>query len=104
MKDKSDSAIWSELKAGEREALRVLFERYYNELLQYAVKLSYNRSLAKDCVQELFYRIWDRRTFLGDITSVKAYLWVSLRRDLFKAMSRDEKHFEPEDYLSLMKC
>lgn len=96
----SDSEIWQSLKEGNREALKTLFERYYNDLYSYAFKVSRDTHLSKDCVQELFYRIWDRKKHLADISSIKAYLWVSLRRDIFKAINRDEKEINGEDFIS----
>ncbi|MFH5834062.1 RNA polymerase sigma factor [Halalkalibaculum sp. DA3122] len=95
-----DSEIWQLLKEGNRKALKTLFDKYYNDLYSYAYKISRDKALSKDCVQELFYRVWDRKEHLSDISSVKAYLWVSLRRDVFKAISRDDKTIHSEDIIS----
>ncbi len=98
----SDSELWQTLKEGDRQSLKVLFERYYDDLFGYAYKVSGDTYLSKDCVQELFYRIWDRKDHLSDVTSVKAYLWVSLRRDIFKAIN-DNKEINKDDFISHSK-
>lgn len=92
----ADSEVWKLLKAGEREALRTLFLRYYDDLYLYAFKLSSDSYLAKDCIQDLFYRIWDRRKHLGEVTSVKSYLWISLRRDVFKTIDKQKEEIKTD--------
>ena len=86
-KEISDRVLWKRLKEGDREALKNLFLRYHEDLYLYACKLSGDTYLANDCIQELFFRIWDRREYLGEVSSAKSYLWVSLRRDVFKAIN-----------------
>lgn len=102
-KKRPDTEIWDQLKAGQKEALKKLFLRYYSDLYVYAYKLCGDTFLAKDCIQDLFYRIWDRRDHLGDVTSVKSYLWISLRRDLFKAMKKSQEEIKSENVLSYSK-
>ncbi|MDX1636932.1 MAG: RNA polymerase sigma factor [Balneolaceae bacterium] len=99
----SDAEIWNKLKNGDRKALKYLFECYYNDLYAYAYKISGDSFLANDCVQELYFRIWDRRKHLTDIQSIKAYLWVSLRRDIFKAIRRESKEIVVDDVISYSK-
>src|SRR5699024_4881895 len=74
-------------REGNIRALKTLFLRHHIHLYNYAVKLSGDRFLADDCVHDLFFRIWERREYVGKVQSVKAYLWISLRRDLLKAMN-----------------
>ncbi|MFH5834071.1 RNA polymerase sigma factor [Halalkalibaculum sp. DA384] len=95
-----DVQIWKLLKSGDRAALKQLFERHYHDLYLYAYRLSGDRFLAKDCVQELFFRIWDRRRHLADSSNVKAYLWISLRRDVFKAIDREFHTVSTEDIIT----
>lgn len=97
--ESSDVDVWMALKDGKRSALKTLFQRYYDDLYQYAEKLSGSSFLAEDCVQELFFRIWDRRNHLSEIESVKAYLWISLRRDVFKAINNEQSEKREEEYI-----
>lgn len=98
-----DLKIWKLLKEGRREALRILFLNYYQDLYVYAYKLSGDTFLAKDCIHELFYRIWDRREHLGDIKSAKSYLWISLRRDVIKEMKKRDHEILSSDFFSHSK-
>jgi RNA polymerase sigma factor (sigma-70 family) len=76
-------ADWQSLKDGKTEALSNLFHNQYKSLFQYGQKLTnYNTELTKEIIQELFFKIWERRTSLGDVQSVKVYLFTAFRREL----------------------
>lgn len=93
----SDVMVWASLQEGDICALKTLFLRYYDYLFQYGVKLSRNTVLAEDCVHDLFLKIWDRRKHLGEVRSVKSYLWISLRRDVLRAMRGNKYEILTDD-------
>lgn len=95
--DISDAQIWFLLGEGDIRALKTLFLRYNDYLYQYALKLSGQRALAEDCVHDLFFRIWNRRDNLSEVFSVKSYLWISLRRDVLRAMNSGKKEILIDD-------
>lgn len=111
--DISDARIWSMLGDGDIRALKTLFLRYKDYLYQYSLKLSGQHALAEDCVHELFFRIWNRKENLSEVTSVKSYLWISIRHDVFRAIKSGKKeiltdnmsiflpgfHFSPEEVI-----
>ncbi|MBL7818533.1 MAG: sigma-70 family RNA polymerase sigma factor [Saprospiraceae bacterium] len=78
-----EDSNWQALKNGKPEALSALFHQYYAPLFQYGQKLThYNTELTKEIIQDLFFKLWDRRTTLGDVRSVKIYLFTAFRRIL----------------------
>ena len=46
------------LKKGNFKAYNELFDTYYPRLFNYALKLSNNKNIAKDIVQEAFIKLW----------------------------------------------
>lgn len=92
--DMTDTELWSQLKKGDRDALEVLFRRYYDDLFRYAVKFCGNEVIAEDQIQELFLRIWKKRDNLGFVTGVKTYLWTALRRRLITQNNKDARKSE----------
>lgn len=89
--DLPDIEIWKKLKEGNIVALKILFLRHHDHLLNYGLKLSGNRYLVEDCIHNLFFRLWKRRRHLGKVQSVRSYLWISFRRSLFKSMNDGER-------------
>jgi RNA polymerase sigma factor (sigma-70 family) len=62
-----DEQAMAQVQEGRREMLAVLFERHHVRLYNFFLRLSGDRSLSEDLVQEVFLRILKyRHTFRGD--------------------------------------
>ncbi len=58
------------LKKDEKKAFRLLFERYYDNLLLYSFRILNDLEAAEDIVQDCFVRLWNTKrlyTFAGDL-------------------------------------
>lgn len=78
-----DESNWQALKDGKPEALSAIFHQYYDSLFRYGQKLTNNNTeLTKEIIQDMFFKIWERRSSLGDIRDIKVYLFVAFRRIL----------------------
>jgi RNA polymerase sigma factor (sigma-70 family) len=84
-----DIDLWNAATQGDREAFGQLFSRHYQLLFQYGNKITADRQLLEDAIQELFVELWQKRSSLK-ITSVKAYLLQALKFKLYKSF-RDQK-------------
>ena len=89
-----NDTTWQALKHGKPEALSALFHQNYDVLFQYGQKLTnYNTELTKEIIQDVFFKIWERRASLGDVRSVKVYLFTAFRRILIDK----SRHFKVEE-------
>lgn len=88
-----DKALWQSVKKGNDLAFSNLYQRFSNLLFNYGMHFCYNRELVKDCIQELFTNIWNRREALSDIDSVRNYLFKSFRNLLIQHINRKRKLF-----------
>lgn len=79
-----DVWLWRGLLNGDHDSLSKLFNKYYRPLLTYGLKLVQGEELVKDSIQELFFWIWKKRTNLTEVEYVRAYLYSSLRRMVFR--------------------
>lgn len=78
-----EDSTWQALKNGKPEALSALFHQYYTPLFQYGQKLTNNNTeLTKEIIQDLFFKLWERRATLGEVRSIKIYLFTAFRRIL----------------------
>ena len=57
----------------------VLFKEHYTELCNFALKYTKNEEDAEEVVQDVFYKIWEKRSFINIKTSIKSYLYISVR-------------------------
>lgn len=49
-----DTEYWQQIKKGERVGLEALYLKYTQELFRLGMSIKGNRSLVKDCIQEVF--------------------------------------------------
>jgi RNA polymerase sigma factor (sigma-70 family) len=93
----SDEQLWLQLQAGSEFALSRLLKKYFNLLQNYAHKFSRDEDFIKDCVQEVFIEIWQKRDRISTPDSVKAYLLGSVRRKVFRETSRQRIRRDDSD-------
>lgn len=93
-KEGDEDHLWVALRSGNRTALDQLFRRFYTSLFDYGIKIIPEEEIVKDCIQELFLKLWKRHTALSQAQSVQAYLLFSLRRILLRQISRRIKRYQ----------
>jgi RNA polymerase sigma factor (sigma-70 family) len=74
------SVLWRRFLAGDTEAFGLLMSSHYRALYQYGTKFSRDKEFVKDCIQDLFLGLWEKRQNLNKDAVVKPYLLASLRR------------------------
>ena len=96
---------WDKMRLGDRDAMLVLYEYYYNDLLSYGVQLSNSIDTAKDAINDVFLHLWEHHTNLKPVKNVKAYLFACVRRKIFhpvyfnnKVLLAEEVAFKNMDY------
>lgn len=74
--------LWLSFKEGEKKAFEHVFNAYYDELYRYGLKLSKDKELVKDSIQDLFLKLWKIRDKLKGIEIIRPYLLRSLRNQI----------------------
>jgi RNA polymerase sigma factor (sigma-70 family) len=82
--------LWAQFISGDDKAYSILYERYVDILFSYGMGFTPNRELVKDCIQDIFIRIFSHRKHLKEIDNVKLYLFIALKNALFNYFKRDE--------------
>src|SRR5690606_39290125 len=75
----SDVDLWNKFRKGDRHAFALIYKIHIAELLSYGYRVTSNQQLIKDSIQDLFLHIWLHRGNLSETTSIKYYLFRSLR-------------------------
>jgi len=73
-----EKEIISEIKKGNRQVFESLFREYYSALCAYSKLVVKRNDIAEDIVQELFYKIWNKKNSLNITTSLKSYIYRSV--------------------------
>jgi RNA polymerase sigma factor (sigma-70 family) len=76
----AELVVWQQFLSGDTVAFEYLMSSHFQVLFRYGSKFSKDREFVKDCIQDLFLGIWERRERLSAEVAVKPYLMASLRR------------------------
>ncbi|GAB2519191.1 sigma-70 family RNA polymerase sigma factor [Spirosoma aerophilum] len=82
----AEQQLWTRFLAGEESAFQLLMTTYYRALFRYGTRFSRDKEFIKDCIQDLFLYLWERRTSLRTQVVLKPYLMASLRRYMHRHM------------------
>ncbi len=84
-----DIALWQAFKKGDRDAFAKIYNLFIEDLLSYGYRVTNDRQLIRDSIQDLFLHLWHTRENLTDTDSIRFYLYVSLRNRILRNI---EKH------------
>ena len=83
-----DKQLWNQLRSGDYQALESIYREYFSDLYQYGKKFTKDLSTVEDCIQEMFIDIWNSRERISETNAIKPYLYVTLKRRLFKSSNQ----------------
>jgi RNA polymerase sigma factor (sigma-70 family) len=81
---------WQLCLAGDTAAFAQIHATLFEGLFNYGIKLLGNDALTDDALQELFIRLWQKRSSIGQLEKVKPYFFTAFRRLVLNQL-RDSK-------------
>jgi RNA polymerase sigma-70 factor, ECF subfamily len=94
----SDEELMGQVRSGVGEMLGLLFERYQLPLFNFYLKLTGDRTLSEDLVQEVFFRMLKYRHTYRTETPFRAWMYQIARnaRVDYLRRKKPETNWEPE--------
>lgn len=77
-------ALVFKLKNGDEQAFRILFETFAPKVYATCRKMALVHEDAEEVVQDVFFKIWNRKENLDDSLSFSAYILTIMRSLVFK--------------------
>ncbi|GAA4495980.1 sigma-70 family RNA polymerase sigma factor [Hymenobacter ginsengisoli] len=77
-----DASLWNDFLAGNKQVFERIFLAHYDDLFRYGMRLTGDEEVVKDCIQNLFQRLWQRRKALEAIAEIKPYLFAAMRHHI----------------------
>jgi len=113
MNRETDHILFERIKKGDEKAFEAFFRAHYPFLCSYATHILKDAVAAEEIVQELFIKLWVRKESLMIDTSVKNYLFRSVRNlcinhlshikvkeEYIKRIQQEQHDFTEQDYES----
>ena len=61
---------WNNFLAGDEDAFSKIYEHLAGDLLSFGATLTSDSELVKDCIQEIFLRIYQNRAKLSSVANI----------------------------------
>ena len=87
----SDENLWNELRNGSEKALEIIYQKNYQILFSFGFKLTFDKEIVKDEIQELFTNLWNNHHNLSQVKKIRAYLLKALYNSLIKQGKKSSK-------------
>jgi RNA polymerase sigma-70 factor, ECF subfamily len=98
----SETSLLEAIRKGDETAFEMIFKEYYQALCRYANSFLNDREEAEEVVQASFLGFWEKREALFVNTSLKAYLYQSIRNrclNVIKHSKVKQQHAQHEAYM-----
>jgi RNA polymerase sigma factor (sigma-70 family) len=90
MKEQASSAteeyLWKAFREGSENALDLIYGKMFPVLFHYGYHLCRDEEQVKDCIQNIFVEIWQKRDQVKEVHSLKHYFLKIMRRKLFRTL------------------
>jgi RNA polymerase sigma-70 factor (ECF subfamily) len=86
-----DSKLWSLFKSGDEGAFIAIYQKYVDTLYNYGIQYSKDDDFIKDCLQDFFIYLREKRSKLSDVSNIKYYLIKGFRRKLIDSLKKSKK-------------
>lgn len=93
----SNEELWQQLREGSQKAIEGLYRYNYQVLYSYAFKICRDKELSKDCVQDMFVSLWEKRDLLNNVSKVRSYLLQSIWHLLIKKLKKSNKNISLDE-------
>ncbi|OFX89228.1 MAG: hypothetical protein A2W99_02200 [Bacteroidetes bacterium GWF2_33_16] len=94
----SDSEVIDGIKIGNLKIFEQLFRDYYKQLCDFANRYLQSMDSAEEVVQDIFYNIWKKRNEINIKSSLKSYLYTSVKNNCLQQIRVHNLDLKYENY------
>ncbi|MDP4185130.1 MAG: RNA polymerase sigma-70 factor [Bacteroidota bacterium] len=87
-----DDELFLRIKESDYKSYNHFFERYYCRLCAFVFKITGDSSGSEDIVQDIFIKIWTKRSCLVITESIKGYLFKTAKNSALNYLRAESNH------------
>ncbi len=90
-KDRSQwSEVWMRFRSGDRYAFSEIYEEFIDVLFAYGSKITHDRELLKDCIQDVFFNLQKYNPKLRHPEYLEFYLFRALKNAILARIKKNK--------------
>jgi RNA polymerase sigma-70 factor (family 1) len=79
-----DIELMDRIRSGDESALKLIYNKYWNQLFSSAFNVLNDQHVCEDIIQEIFINLWNKREMIEIRVSLKSYLFASTRYEVYR--------------------
>lgn len=88
--------IWEKFRTGDRRAFETIYNEYVDVLFSYGSRITSDRALLHDSIQDLFIEVYTYSNSLRNPESLEFYLFKTLRNIIYRKLKEKNRYTHPE--------
>ena len=92
--------LWKKFLDGDDSSLDCLYDKYIQILFRFGLQFTADRELVKDCIQDLFVKLYETRTQHQHVNNIVVYLRIGLKNRIMNSLKREQLHLK---YISTLE-
>ena len=82
-----------QISAGDEKAFEQVFNHYRDKIYGVALSLTHSTTVAEEIVEDVFLKIWLRRSLLNNIENFSAYIYTIARNETYRILNQIAKNY-----------
>ena len=87
-----ENVLWKNFLAGNDDAFSKIYEKLIHNLFSFGTTLTNDNELVKDCIQDVFIRLYQNREQLTSVKNIKIYVMIALKNALKDAFKKNQTY------------
>ncbi len=88
----SEKELWDKFLTGDQNAYNQIVKIFSKQMFNYGFRLCQNEDLVRDCIQDIFLRLWNNRSGISSTDAVKWYLLKSIKTSILREGRKWQKN------------
>ena len=93
----SELELWDKFLGGDQDAYNRIVKTFSKQMFNYGFRICQNEDMVRDCIQDVFLRLWNNRSNISSTDSIKWYLLKSIKTCILRESQKWQKNDELEN-------
>lgn len=93
------SNLWLNFTRGDRQSFTAIYTTYVGNLYEYGMRILKDEEQVRDCIHDLFIKLWANHKNIGRTDNIRFYLLGALRNTIMSYRAKEER-FQKEELLN----